>query len=112
MALDYTVLQRFSRIVDEAAPIRTRNSCRKQIWIECGLADHCEHFTGARVERNARAHMLAGIMLRIQLSIEHVLGGTLQIKVDGGYEIVAGNRILFLQLSHLAAETVNNHPLE
>src|SRR5262249_4834246 len=47
-----------------------------------------------------------------QLSVEHVLGGTLKIKVDGRYQVVAWRCFLFFQLSHFPAEAVDDDTLE
>ena len=56
--------------------------------IECRLTDHCEHFTGAWIQRYDRPHVFAGIVFGSNFH-EHVFSGTLKVKINGGYKIVA-----------------------
>src|SRR5271154_6271268 len=90
------------RIVVEGFPLFRGDTNGEIIWIGGGTADHSEHFTRMRIERDYCAGTHA----------KGLLGDLLQVVVDGELNLLAGNGLLLGKVTKFfdfLADAIDDH---
>ncbi|MEZ4289978.1 MAG: hypothetical protein R3E53_05315 [Myxococcota bacterium] len=79
------------------------------VRVEGRRRDHREHVPVARIEGDERAHPALEVGLRGVLDHEGVLGGLLQVEVEGEHEAPTGRGLDAIELLDLPTRDVDDH---
>ncbi len=98
LGLDGLVEQRVVRVVDDGGPVVAGEAHGKLVGVEAGARDHGEDLAGVRIQRDDGA----------VLAVERLLGGHLEVEVDGEPEVLAGDGERLALLADLLAVRVDD----
>ena len=93
LRLDGLVQQRMVGVVDDLVPVARGEADGELVGIEGGARDHGENLAGVRIHGDDGAG----------LAFERLLGGHLDVEVDGELEVLAGHGELLAELADLFA---------
>ncbi len=98
LGLDGLVEQRVVGVVDDGVPVALGEADGELVGVEGGARDHGEDLAGVRVHGDDGA----------VLAFEGLLGGELDVEVDGEPEVLAGGGELLAEVADLLAVGVDD----
>ena len=98
LGLDGLVQQRMVGVVDDLVPVALGEADGELVGIEGGARGHGEDLAGVRIHGDDGA----------DLAFEGLLGGHLDIEVDGEAEVFAGDGELLAEMAELFAMAVDD----